>query len=116
MAKNAIEPVIFLPYKDKKLPFRVSWIAYKKFVSETGTDFTTFSDSPDNTEKLVLYGLIAGAEWVNEPLQIDKNEVEFVFDQNFELCQDAIADFFLINLKSIQKLTAFQSQQNQGRK
>lgn len=109
MSKISIEPVIFLPYKGKKLPFRVSWMAYKQFVADTGTDFSTISDNPENTEKLVWYGLVAGAKWVNEKIQIEQAEVEMVFDQNYELCQDSIADFFLATLRPLSRM----SQQSQ---
>lgn len=112
MSKNSIEPVIFLPYKGKKLPFRVSWMAYKKFVAYTGTDFSTISDNPQNTEKLVFFGLVAGAEWMGENLQIEEKDVEFVFDANYELCQDSIADFFLQTLRPLQRM----SQVNQVQK
>lgn len=105
MAKNTTNPVIFLSYNDKKLPFRVSWMAYKQFVADTGTDFSTISDNPENTEKLIWYGLVAGASWLNQELQIDKKEVEKVFDVNYEVCQDAIVDFFLATIRPMNRLT-----------
>jgi len=77
-------------FQGKKLPVRISYYALTRFMQETGGTMADIVSEPGKInpgdliklETLLWFSLEAGAEIEGKPLEITRDKVAFVMDQN----------------------------------
>lgn len=93
--------VKYLNYKDKKIPYRVSYFAMKMTSQElqkkTGEELDLeqiLSGNIEVLEPLLFYSITAGCKFVDEAIPVKRDEMEWILDICFLEFTGGIQDFF----------------------
>ena len=88
--------VEYITYKGLKYPVRISFSALKHLKQETGKDVSEMSFTSDlqYIEILLWYGLVSGHQAESKPLELKREDVEFILDESLsEFNQILVASF-----------------------
>jgi hypothetical protein len=73
----------YIKYKDKKLPYKVSYYAISRLQKETGKGLENFQDDMTILEPLLYYALEAGHKHEDIEFEISREDIPFMLDDQF---------------------------------
>lgn len=88
--------VEYITYKGQTYPFRISYIALKKFEAETGKtiDQTIGRGSMQHLDTLLYHAMVVGHRMLDRKMELNKKDIEWVLDESMGEFQEKMLKFF----------------------